>query len=168
MTTEVKPGLQRDPRLDSRDPGGFRIEHRINVDAPAEAIWALLGDLENWGRWNPLYPEATGVSRVGETLNAVIAIPGMKPSKFRSVISEWRPNRKLEWRVSNAGGLMRMRRYMEIEPVGAQACAFANGEIFGGPLGPAMGRLMASRVQEGFRRMSEALKEAAEARWRAR
>jgi hypothetical protein len=150
------------------DPRGFRIERRIEIATPAETIWALISDLEGWRRWNPLYPEATRVARVGETLTATIALPGMKPNKFRSVISEWAPNKQLQWRVSNAGGLMRMTRYMRIEPLTEQSCAFANGEIFGGPLGPATARMLESRVQEGFRLMNEALKEAAEARSPAR
>jgi hypothetical protein len=151
-------------RMAAGDPHGHRIEHRIEIGAPAERIWAVLGDLDGWSRWNPLYPKVSAVPRVGETLAATIAIPGMNPSEFRAVISEWTPNRRFRWRVSNVGGLMRMTRYMEIGQVADQRCIFVNGEIFGGPLGPVVARGLASRVREGFREMSEALKEMAEAR----
>jgi hypothetical protein len=33
-----------------------KIEHRIGVQAPAEAIWAVIAEIERWGDWNPLYP----------------------------------------------------------------------------------------------------------------
>ena len=42
-----------------------------------------------------------------------------------------------------------------------------NGELFGGLLGPSLGKRMGRTVQRGFRAMNEALKDRAEAAWRA-
>jgi hypothetical protein len=42
-----------------------------------------------------------------------------------------------------------------------------NGEIFGGLMGPSLGKRMGRTVQRGFRAMNEALKARAEAQWAA-
>jgi hypothetical protein len=43
-----------------------------------------------------------------------------------------------------------------------------NGEIFGGLMGPSLGKRMGRTVQRGFKAMNEALKARAEETWRAR
>jgi hypothetical protein len=43
-----------------------------------------------------------------------------------------------------------------------------NGEIFGGLMGPSLGKRVGRTVQRGFKAMNEALKERAEAAWKGR
>ena len=38
------------------------IEHRIGIQAPPEAIWAVVSDIARWRDWNPLYPRADGAA----------------------------------------------------------------------------------------------------------
>jgi hypothetical protein len=147
-------------------PKGVPIEHRIGIQTPPEVIWDLISDLEGWSRWNPMYPQAKGSLHIGETITATIAIPGMKPREFTATILDWVPNEQLHWRAG--GGLTRMTRYMEIEQLADASCIFANGEIFGGLLGPTIARSMGRSIYRGFREMNEALKEEAETRWRER
>ncbi|HEX8244209.1 MAG TPA: SRPBCC family protein, partial [Longimicrobium sp.] len=33
----------------------FKIEHRIGVAAPADAVWRLVADVERWPEWLPHY-----------------------------------------------------------------------------------------------------------------
>ena len=47
----------------------LKIEHRIGVQAPPDVIWESLADLSTWADWNPLYPNAAGQIRIGETLD---------------------------------------------------------------------------------------------------
>jgi hypothetical protein len=129
-------------------------------------VWELVHDLAGWGRWNAMYPQMSGDVRIGEAVAGVIAIPGMKPREFTATILDWVPNEQLHWRAG--GGLTRMTRYIEIEQLAEESCIVANGEIFGGLLGPTVARSMGGRIYKGFRQMSEALKDEAEARWRAR
>src|SRR6185437_3253125 len=78
-------------------PKGVRIEHRIGVQAPAEVIWDIVYDLDNWPAWNPLYTEASGTIRIGQPLEMTVALPGMKPQKARATVLEWVPNEQLHY-----------------------------------------------------------------------
>jgi hypothetical protein len=147
-------------------PTGVRIEHRVGVQAPAEAIWDVLYDLPGWSRWNPLYPEAEGQIRIGSTLRLTLAIPGETPRKIEPVVLEWVPNEQLHWRLKMLGGLVSNTRYVEIEQLAEESCIVSNGELFGGFLGPKVGQRMGRKVWRGFEAMSLALKAEAETRWR--
>jgi hypothetical protein len=146
------------------DPQDVRAEHRVEIQAPAETIWALVSDLEGWNRWNPIYRDASSALGLGETVTATVTIPGANPNTFTAEISAWEPNKKFGWYSSALDGQMQMTRYMEIEKVGDRRCVFVNGELFGGQLGPSIMGGMAAGIQDGFRLMNEALKAAAEAR----
>ena len=134
------------------------IEHRVGIQAPPEAIWEVLADISRWKDWNPLYPRADGVVRIGSTLDLDLALPGRKPQQIRPVILDWIPNEQIHWRVTALGGLVRTIRFLEIEKLTDTGCIFANGEVFDGLIGPAVARSLRGSVRSGFAAMSEALK----------
>jgi hypothetical protein len=134
------------------------IEHRIGIQAPPEAIWAVLSDVSHWKDWNPTYPRADGVVRIGSPLDLDLVLPGRKLQKIRPVILDWIPNEQIHWRLTAAGGLVRTIRFLEIEKLTEAGCIFANGEVFDGLLGPSVGRSLRGSVRSGFAAMNEALK----------
>jgi hypothetical protein len=144
-----------------------KIEHRLGIQAPPEAIWAVLADLEGWRDWNPLYPRAEGSLRIGATLDLDLAIPGEKLRSIRPVIVDWVPNDQIHWRLSALGGLVKTLRYLEIEKLTETGCIFANGEMFDGTLGPMVARRMGSSIRAGFAAMGEAVKARALQTWRS-
>ncbi|MEP6968146.1 MAG: SRPBCC domain-containing protein [Pseudomonadota bacterium] len=143
-----------------------KIEHRLGIQAPPEAIWALVADIAGWGDWNPLYPKAEGVMRIGAPLSLTVALPGKAPRAIRPVVVDWVPNEQLLWRLSMLGGLIKSTRYMEIEQLTETGCIFSNGEMFEGLLGPTVARRVRGPIRAGFAAMGEAVKAKAEARWR--
>lgn len=145
-------------------PQEARAEHRIAIAAPAEAVWAILSDLEGWASWNPIYAPPVCVPRVGETISSAVTMPGGGSSPFTAEICAWEPNRRFGWYAAVMDGQMTMTRTMEIEPTGEGACMFINGESFGGAMGPAIMGDKTAAIADGFRVMNEALKKAAEAR----
>jgi hypothetical protein len=149
-------------------PKGVRVEHRIGVQTPAEVIWEIVYDIANWGRWNPLYPEAGGTIHIGEKIHMTVALEGIKPQKVTATVLEWVPNEQLHYEVKGFGGLVRGTRYIEIEQLAPESCIVSNGEIIGGLLGPTLARSLGGRVFRGLRAMNEALKAQAETRWQAR
>lgn len=151
-----------------KPPGGLRIEARIGIQAPAAVIWDIVADLERWHEWNPTYPHASGTLRIGETLSTTLVLPGQPPQALKPKVLDWVPNEQLHWRLTLLGGAIRTTRYIEIEQVTEVGCIVDNGELFGGLLGPSLGKRMGRAVQRGFKAMNEALKDRAEARWRAR
>jgi hypothetical protein len=145
---------------------GEKIEHRLGVRAPAEAIWAVIADVARWEAWNPLYPKSQGALRIGTKLELELALPGRDARPIRPVIVDWVPNEQVIWRLTMFGGLLKTTRYIEIEALTETGCIFSNGEVFDGFLGPFLPRRMRRDIQAGFAAMGEAVKARAEAAWR--
>jgi hypothetical protein len=150
-----------------KGPKGLRVEDRIGVQAPAHVVWEVVRDLDRWHEWNPTYPKASGVLRIGELITVTLALPGQAPQELKPRVLEWVPDEQLHWRLSLLGGLIKTIRYIEIEALAEASCVVDNGEIFGGFMGPSMGKRMGRTVQRGFKAMNEALKARAEAAWKA-
>jgi hypothetical protein len=81
---------------------------------------------------------------------------------------EWVPNEQLHWKLTMMGGLVRTIRYLEIEALAEASCIVTNGEIFGGFLGPSVGKRMGRSVYRAFSDMDDALKARAELLWERR
>lgn len=144
-----------------------KIEHRVGVRAPAHVIWDAISDIEAWKEWNPLYPRAHGVLRIGAQLDLDVAIPNQAVRTIRPVILDWVPNDQIHWRLSLLGGLIKSTRYIEIEILTESGCIFSNGELFRGRLAPLALRSMARDIRAGFAAMGEAVKARAEAAYAA-
>jgi hypothetical protein len=143
-----------------------KIEHRVGIQAPPEAIWAVISDIEGWEAWNPIYPKARGTLRIGAPLTLELALRDRKPQTIHPVILDWIPNEQIHWRLTALGGLVRATRYLEIEQLNETGSIFSNGEVFDGPLAPVVLRSLARPVRHGFRAMGEAVKARVEATWR--
>lgn len=135
-----------------------KIEHRIGLQASAEAIWAVLADFARWPEWNPLYPRAEGALRIGAVLDLDLALPGQPRRRIRPTIVDWVPNEQIHWKLTIFGGLVHTVRYLEIEQLAPSSCIVSNGELFDGPLGPLIARRMRKTIRAGFAALGEALK----------
>lgn len=145
-----------------------KLEHRIGVQAPAEVIWESLFDVASWAEWNPLYPRAEGVIRIGTALNLTLQLPGRPAQEIKPVILDWAPNDHIHWKLKLMGGLVQTTRYIEIETLSETGCIFSNGEIFDGLLASTVVKQHGRAIRAGFTAMGEALRERAEATWRER
>jgi len=141
-----------------------KLEHRLGIQAPAEAV---IADVERWAEWNPLYTRASGVIRMGSTLDLELALPGRQSRAIRPVILDWVPNEQILWRLSALGGLVKSTRYIEIEQLSPTGCIFSNGEMFEGLMGPSVVQRLRGPIRAGFAAMGEALKTRVESTWRA-
>ncbi len=140
-----------------------KVEHRIGVQAAPETIWAQVADIAGWTAWNPLYPRASGVLRIGERLTLDVALPGQALRAIRPTVVDWIPNEQVIWRLTMLGGLIKSIRYIEIDQLAETSCILSNGEIFDGLLGPTLVRRLRGPLKAGFTAMGEALKARAEA-----
>jgi len=145
-----------------------KLEHRIGIQAPDEIVWEILSDIPGWASWNPLYPKAEGVIRIGERWTLDLALPGQTPRTINPVILDWAPFDHIHWRTSVMRGWVRTVRFLEIEKMGPENCIFSNGELFEGLLGGPLARRLRGPVRQGFAAMGEALKARSEALWAER
>ncbi|HYG27195.1 MAG TPA: SRPBCC domain-containing protein [Caulobacteraceae bacterium] len=147
---------------------GEKLEHRIGVQAPADLIWESLIDVPGWPRWNPLYPKADGVVRIGNVLDLTLQLPGRPAQQIKPVILDWVPNELIHWKLKLMGGLVKTTRYIEIEALSETGCIFSNGEMFDGWLASSVVKQHGRAIRAGFASMGEALRARAEATWRER
>ena len=144
----------------------FRIEHRLGVQAPAEAVWQVLGDLEGWGAWNPLYPKVEGKLGFGERLLVAELIPPGEPVQITPTVVDWTPEAQIIWRQSQSFGFLKRVRYFEIDPLSEVGCVFANGEDWYGRPARYVTRARRRAMQAAFQGMGEALRDRVMAVWR--
>lgn len=72
------------------------IEHVTDIDAPAEAVWAVLSDTEHYPDWNPfLAIEQTPVA-VGQKLNVTVR-PGRRTMTFHPVVTTYTDGHEVSW-----------------------------------------------------------------------
>ena len=148
----------------AKRPTKAGVAHRIEIAAPAADVWAVIADIDAWGRWNPLYVQARGMARVGDGLDMTIALEGMKPQKAHATVVTVEPQELLEYAIVNLGGLVKAFRYIEIMPLGTDRCAVANGEVMSGPIGNLLARIVGPKVEQGLEAMNAALKARVEGR----
>lgn len=158
------------PRLNQVKPASgptppMRIESRIGVQAPAEAIWAVLGDVENWPDWNPIYPKAVGSLRIGARLELTLALPGEVQREIEPKVIDWVPNEQILWSDITWGGWVKSLRFIEIDEIDRGSCIVANGELFSGFVARRYGRRHRHAMRIGYGAMNEALKIHAERLW---
>jgi hypothetical protein len=144
-------------------PRGTRVETRIEVAAPASAIWALLADVDGWSRWNPLYAASRGALRVGEVLHLSVVLPGIaKPQTAPSTVKWVAAGTGVHYQSVSMGGMVLGNRYVTIEPAGPGGSTVINGEVMGGTFGWLIAALMGKKVAQALEGMNAALKAEAE------
>ena len=141
------------------------IDTSIEIDAPAETVWAVLADIGAYPSWNPFMRRLEGDWRVGSRLTVDLKPAGAsKPTTFRPTVEVADEGSKLQW-IGHLGvpGLFDGRHELIVEPVDATHSRFVQRESFKGILVPLLGRTLAA-AREGFEAMNAKLKELAEAR----
>ena len=148
----------------------MKLEHRLGVKAPASVVWEILSDVPAWPQWSVIYTKASGVIGFGERLKLeMVSLPGHAPQAIEPVIFEWEPHEVIHWRLKSMLGMIDNVHFLEVEALSEAGCIFANGEIYGGLMGP-QGSAVKRRglIRQGFTALGEAMRDRAEALWRER
>jgi demethylmenaquinone methyltransferase/2-methoxy-6-polyprenyl-1,4-benzoquinol methylase len=136
-----------------------RIEAEVEIEAPAERVWAVLTDFAAYPWWNPFMAEVHGEARVGATLRARLEAPGAPRLHARLRVTKVERPRELRW--TGTRGLVRGERVITITPVGDGRVRFAQHTDFAGLLARLLGLL--DRYEPAMAAMNAALKARAEA-----
>ncbi|MCJ2179736.1 SRPBCC domain-containing protein [Novosphingobium album (ex Hu et al. 2023)] len=148
--------------------GDHCSERRIEIDAPPEVVWDFIADFEGWAEWNPLYVKTTGRAEPGERIHFAVKLEGLKPSKGSATVTAAKAPELLEYTMSNAGGLLKVRRYIAVEEISPTRCAVVNGESMSGPLAALVCRAVGHKVTKGLEGMNKVLRQIAELKWMGR
>jgi hypothetical protein len=146
-----------------REGVGVRtLDTEIEIDAPAEEVWAILTALDAYPSWNPFIRSASGEVREGALLAVTVQPPGRSEFSFEPKVLVVSPNRELRWRGKLwIDGLFDGEHAFAIEPLDGDRVRLRHWESFSGVLVPLLGGMLRD-TEAGFQAMNAALKERAE------
>src|SRR4051812_7177825 len=101
----------------------YRVQSRVGVAAPASAVWSAICELEGWGEWNPLFPQAEGRLSIGSIVTLTRVLEG-KTERHEVKIVDWVPNAQIVWSRSIAPFATSLG-YLEIEALTDRGCVLA-------------------------------------------
>ncbi len=139
------------------------VKTAIDIDAPPERVWAVLGDLGAYPAWNPLIRSAEGRLAAGERLQVEISVDGEGRRRFRPTVLAAEPGRELRWlgRMVAPGVFDGEHRFaIAPTPTGSR---LVHEERFRGLLVPFFARTLRRDLPAAFDRANRALKARAEA-----
>jgi hypothetical protein len=137
------------------------IETSINIDAPADRVWAVVTDFAAYPEWNRFIRSLKGDAKVGSRLEVTLQPPGRRPMTIRPTVVKME-GRELRW--LGRLGLPRVfdgRHSLKVEPLSPTLTRFTQYERFTGVLVPFFGKMLGDS-RRGFEEMNRALKARAE------
>ena len=109
----------------------MKFESSVEIDAPAETIWAAVNDPEEWPQWVPSLKKVEIVSKgplgVGEQVRVIAK--ARITVKFLMTITEFVPNQRVIMEGKILGAKL-VRSYI-IEPLNGKTRFIASGEVSG-------------------------------------
>jgi len=149
------------------------IEHTTTIDAPIDAVWTELFDVNDW-RWNKWTKLEAGIPTTGlkGTLRACYEGNNKDWQTFEFEFAEVDPDRHvLAWKGEFGpfgGCLFRGYHTMELEEINPKQTRLIHTENFGGLLPYLKMGLPYTKLDRNYRLMNEALKEHVETLLRAK
>ena len=132
-----------------------KIQTNIDIDAPIEKVWAVLGDIEKYPQWNP-FLLIEGDLEKGKTLKVTINHKEKSKMVFRPKILKFH-NFCLEWAgVFLHPILFKGTHTFHLEKLSAKKTRLHHGEIFEGM---AVRFFNVGKTREGFVSMNESLRD---------
>jgi hypothetical protein len=130
------------------------------IDAPPEAVWAILTDAPAYAQWDSGVQQVEGRIAPGEKIKVVSeANPGRA---FPVEVTEFEPGRSMVWSGGMPLGLFKGVRTFTLAPE-ASGTRFTMREEYSGPLLPLIWRSMPD-LGPSFEQFARGLKARAEAR----
>jgi hypothetical protein len=132
----------------------------IQIDAPPEAVWAVLTDLSRYPEWNPLFREASGQVAAGNRIKLRSVHPAngrLMTVKPKITVAD--PGAELRW-VSSLPGIISGEHRFALTPADG-GTRLEQSETFRGLLTAFPGKTFAN-AEVSFRALNEALKKRAE------
>ncbi|BBG02611.1 MULTISPECIES: SRPBCC domain-containing protein [Pseudonocardia] len=140
------------------------LSHSIDIDAPADRVWAVFTDTGSYPEWNPFMTKVEGDLITGSRLAVTIVPPGGRPNSFRPTVTTVEPERRLRWLGRLLlPGIVDGAHSFELEPLSPGTTRFTQSERFSGLLVPLL-RGMLRSAEAGFAEMNTALAARAESR----
>ncbi len=139
------------------------IHTSVEINAPADRVWDILINFEDYPNWNPFITKIQGEAGEGANLEVFISPPGGKGMTFKPRVIKCEPNKEFRWKGKLfVPGLFDGEHSFQINPIGDDRVDFVQEETFSGILVGLVFGMMGASTQKGFEAMNQALKTQAE------
>jgi len=145
--------------------GAVEIRTYTDIAAPPEQVWAVLTDLEDYDRWNPVLRKMRGRCEPGATIRFVVA-GGPAPVPISAEIVVVEPARELRWVGPPQPWLRKLvsgSHWFRLEPT-EHGTRLEHGETFRGAALPARWGRFERWLGARYDAVNEALRREVEAR----
>ena len=110
----------------------MRFESSIDINAPAEKVWALIDKLEEWPQWMPSIKKIERLSKgplaVGSQLSVTAKVSGLTVILLMTII-EFVPERTVAMQGKALG--TNLTRFYTLEPVNGKTKVTIGGDVSG-------------------------------------
>jgi uncharacterized membrane protein len=110
----------------------MRFESIIDINAPAEEVWALVNKLEEWPQWMPSIKKIERLSKgpltVGSQLSVTAEVSGFTVTLLMT-ITEFVPERSVVLEGKALG--TKLTRFYTLEPVNGKTKVTIGGDVSG-------------------------------------
>jgi uncharacterized membrane protein len=137
----------------------MKYEHTIDIDAPAETVWAALADVPAWPKWTESVSTAEWVGDRGLAMGHAARIKQPKLRATTWTITAVDEGRSFTWEAKSPG--FRIVASHVVVPRGSGVTVTLSTDV-SGPLAPIVGALTAkigkryvATEAEGLKRYSE-------------
>lgn len=138
----------------------------ITIDAPADVVWSVITDFDNYYLWNEFCPRIEGELALGAPLAMQVNL-GNGLQEQVEYITALEPPYRIVWSMENRpGDPIHADRSQIITPIDAERCSYYSIDEFAGDMVPSMMQGMAEPVERGFNLCASGLKARAEALYR--
>lgn len=135
----------------------------ITINAPAEVVWDVILDFDNYGLWNPFCPSMKGEAVLGSPLEMQVDLGNGLQSQVEYV-TKIEPPHIIVWSMENKpGDPIHANRVQRIEAIDDSSCRYWSVDEFSGEFVAPMIEQLGEQVEKGFNSCAAGLKERAEA-----
>ena len=139
----------------------MRIEHVLEVDAPAATVWQVIVDLERYPEWNTFVVACRSTLEVGAPIDMRVRVLPFFAQPQRETIQEHVPGKRLCYGLPVSRSLA-SRRCHEVEALGPTRARYTSRFQLSGWLAPVVRGLLGNQLRRGFTEMSEGIQKRAE------
>jgi uncharacterized protein YndB with AHSA1/START domain len=135
----------------------MHFETTVEIDAPRDAVWSTLADVDRWPEWTASVTWAQRLSGSGWAPGTRVRIKQPRIPALVWEITEIEPGESFTWRASSAG--VRAVGTHQLRVIAANRVAVTLGIRESGPLAPVIGLLTSGRSRRYVQTEATGLKQ---------
>jgi uncharacterized protein YndB with AHSA1/START domain len=138
----------------------MQFETTVEIDAPAEAVWAALVDVTRWPEWTESMQDVRWLDDGGLSIGARARVKQPGTPSLTWIVTELDPGREFAWEASSPGA--KTIGAHTVSSSGAHTSTLTLGLTQSGVLAKLVGALTGARTRKFVQMEANGLKRAAE------